>query len=89
MLFRAVAVNLTNLRLLSDDCYYLWNRIKIDLIKPENYNLLLQDLNTRTGLDINRIEVGKINFMRDTAEIKIYYYNGMNNYEEFTGFNNE
>ncbi|MDX9773259.1 MAG: DUF4956 domain-containing protein [Bacteroidales bacterium] len=62
---------------------------KIDLIKPENYSLLLKDLNERTGLDINRIEVGKINFMRDTAEIKIYYYNGLDNFEEFTGFNDE
>lgn len=62
---------------------------KIDLIKPENHRLLLQDLNERTGLDINRIEVGKINFMRDTAEIKIYYYNGLDNFEEFTGFDNE
>ena len=62
---------------------------KIDLIKPEKYSLLLQDLNERTGLDINRIEVGKINFMRDTAEIKIYYYNGLDNFEEFTGFDNK
>lgn len=31
-MYRAVVVNLTNLRLLSDGSYYLWNRIKIDLI---------------------------------------------------------
>ena len=62
---------------------------KIELIKPENYSLLLQDLNARTGLDINRVEIGKINFMRDTAEIKIFYYNGLNNSGEFTGFDNE
>ncbi len=49
---------------------------KIDLIKPENYNLLLEDLNERTGLEVNRAEVGKINFLRDTAEVKIYYFNG-------------
>lgn len=62
---------------------------KIELVKPENYNLLIQDLIKRTGLNVNRVEIGKINFMRDTAEIKIFYYNGMNNYEEFTGFDNE
>jgi hypothetical protein len=62
---------------------------KIELVKPENYSLLLQDLNTRTGLNINRIEIGKINLMRDTAEIKIYYFNGLNNSGEFTGFDNE
>ncbi len=55
---------------------------KINLIKPENYNLLLEDLKERTGLDINRVEVGKINFLRDTAEVKIFYFNGTNNDEE-------
>lgn len=55
---------------------------KIDLIKPENYSLLLQDLNERTGLTINRAEVGKINFLRDTAEVKIYYFNGTEIHEE-------
>jgi len=54
---------------------------KIDLIKPENYNRLMLDLKERTGLEINRAEVGKINFLRDTAEVKIYYFNGMINAE--------
>ena len=46
---------------------------KIDLIKPEKYNDLLNDLKTRTGLDIHRIEIGQINFLRDTVRIKIFY----------------
>jgi hypothetical protein len=46
---------------------------KIDLIKPENYPLLLADLRERTGLDIKRCAVGKVNFLRDTAEVKIYF----------------
>ena len=46
---------------------------RIDLIKPENYDLLLDDLRTRTGLDITRCEVDNINFLRDTADVKIYY----------------
>ena len=46
---------------------------RIELIKPDNYELLLADLRERTGLLIKRCEVGKINFLRDTAEIKIYY----------------
>jgi hypothetical protein len=46
---------------------------RIELIKPEHYELLLDDLRERTGLDIKRCEVGNINFLRDTAEIKIYY----------------
>ncbi len=47
---------------------------KIDLIKPENHQQLLEDLSQRTGLKINRFEIGRIDFMRDTARIKIYYY---------------
>ncbi len=48
---------------------------KIELIKPENYDALLADLRERTGLEINRCEVGKIDFLHDIAEIKIYYQN--------------
>lgn len=55
---------------------------KIDLIKPEKYNLLLDDLKSRTGLEINRVEVGKINFLRDTAEVKIYYFNGTTYFDD-------
>lgn len=46
---------------------------KIELIKPENYEALLTDLRDRTGLSINRCEVGKIDFLHDVAEVKIYY----------------
>jgi hypothetical protein len=46
---------------------------KIDLIKPEKYSLLLADLRERTGLDIIRAELESINFLNDTARIKILY----------------
>jgi hypothetical protein len=46
---------------------------KIDLIGPDQHQLLLEDLEKRTGLFINRLEVGRINFLRDTARIKIFY----------------
>jgi hypothetical protein len=53
---------------------------KIELIKPDNHDKLIADLQDRTGLKINRFEIGKVDFLRDTAEIKIYYYdtNGTN-----------
>lgn len=47
---------------------------KIDLIKPGKKDDLLADLSERTGLVINRIEIGKINFLNDTVAISIYYY---------------
>ena len=49
---------------------------KIELIKPENRALLIKDLEERTGLIVTDVEVNKINFLQDTAEIKISYENG-------------
>lgn len=46
---------------------------KIDLITPEKRDELLADLQKRTGLDITRIEVGAIDFLKDTAFVKISY----------------
>lgn len=46
---------------------------KIDLIKPQNQKKFIEDLEKRTGLKISRVEIGKINFLRDTAEVTIYY----------------
>lgn len=46
---------------------------QIELIKPENRTALIEDLRTRTGLDIIKVSIGEINFLRDTAEVKIYY----------------
>lgn len=57
----------------------------IDLIKPERYDELKADLEKRTGLKINRLEVGDVNFLTDSARIQIYYYerdNKINNLAE-------
>ncbi|MBN1626598.1 MAG: DUF4956 domain-containing protein [Deltaproteobacteria bacterium] len=46
---------------------------KIDLVKPENYDLLIKDLTERTGFKIQKAEVESVNFLNDTSMIKIYY----------------
>jgi hypothetical protein len=46
----------------------------IELIKPEKRDELMADLESRTGQKINRISIGRIDFLRDTALIKIYFY---------------
>ena len=46
---------------------------KIENVKPENQALMKTDLEARTGLKITRFEVGRIDFLRDTAQVKIYY----------------
>jgi len=46
----------------------------IELIVPEKRQQLITDLEKRTGLNIHRVTISKINFLRDTADIKVYYY---------------
>jgi hypothetical protein len=46
----------------------------IEMIKPVNQSALIEDLRNRTGLNIHRIVIGKIDFLKDAALIKIYYY---------------
>ena len=47
---------------------------KIELIKPENEHELIEDLKQRTGLQIVAVKIDKVDFLRDTAQIKIYYH---------------
>ena len=44
----------------------------IENIKPENQEKLLLDLEDRTGLSIKHFEIGRVNFLRDTVQIRIY-----------------
>ena len=46
---------------------------KIENVKPENHEALLADLKERTGLNIQDFQLSRMNFLRDTARIKIYY----------------
>jgi len=46
----------------------------IDLIKPQNYPEMLDDLKKRTGLNIHRAAIEKIDFLRDTASVRIFFY---------------
>ncbi len=52
----------------------LINYEKIELIKANAINELILDLKERTGLEIHRITIGRIDFLNDSAQIKIYYY---------------
>ena len=65
---------LENVWLMKHETRKTINYERIDLIKPENHDLLKADLEKRTGLTINRVEVGKIDFLNDTAMVRIYYY---------------
>lgn len=47
---------------------------RIELIQPERRAELMADLQTRTGLNIIRIEIGNIDLLKDTARITIFYH---------------
>ena len=51
---------------------------KIELVKQGREAELTEDLKARTGLDITKLEVGHIDFLKDTAYIKVFY-NAPNN----------
>ena len=46
---------------------------RLDLLKPENQNKLYKDISSRTGRTILRIDVEKIDYKRDTADLDIYF----------------
>lgn len=80
-----ITFGLENLWLLKHETRKIIQYERIDLIKPELYNEMLADVEERTGLKINRIEVGKIDFMRDTAQLRIFYDGDVQSF----GSNNE
>ena len=59
----------------------------VRLITPEKNDELIEDLKKRTGLDIFRVEVGAIDFLKDSAILRIYYkpLSGQNNSVDSVG----
>jgi cell division protein FtsW (lipid II flippase) len=45
----------------------------MELVKKQNENLLLKDLEERTGLKINRVKVNSIDYFKPSANLTIYY----------------
>ncbi|MFN8533235.1 MAG: DUF4956 domain-containing protein [Dehalococcoidia bacterium] len=46
---------------------------RIDLVTPANRDALLEDLRTRTGLPVSRVAIDRIDFVRDTAYLRLFY----------------
>ena len=63
----------------------------INLIKPQNREELIADLKERTGLEIHKVVVLSINYLKDTALIKAYYYSKIseNNVSTFEDKDND
>ena len=47
---------------------------KINLVKPQMRKDLLEDLTERTGLPIHRVEIISLDYLKDVAAIKAYFY---------------
>ncbi|MCQ2208923.1 MAG: DUF4956 domain-containing protein [Paludibacteraceae bacterium] len=60
-------------RIVSKSACKLIKYEKIDLVTPEKYNEMLEDIKKRTGLNVTKAEVGYIDFLKDTALVKVYY----------------
>jgi len=46
----------------------------IELIKADKKEELLADIRLRTGFNVHRYSIHKIDFLKDAAQIKIYFY---------------
>lgn len=47
---------------------------KIEMMKPALRKELIEELRDRTGLNIHRISIRQLDYLKDTANIKVYYY---------------
>lgn len=47
---------------------------RIELITPERREELLKDLRVRTGLDVHRVEIHEIDFLKDGTRVTIFYH---------------
>ena len=45
----------------------------IELIKPEKHEELKQDLETRLGIKVTRVEVGAVDFLTDMTMLRVFY----------------
>lgn len=69
-----IAYLLEKVFLLKHESKKVINYENVELIKPENREELIADLEDRTGLIINRVEIGRIDYLRDSARVFIYYF---------------
>ena len=57
---------------------------KMELLKPDRYEELLKDLSTMSGFHIKKAQVGRVDYTKGNARLRIYFYekNAPNNYSD-------
>ena len=74
VMFIAITYSLEKIWLLKHESRKNITFEKIELILPERKEELLADLRERTGLNITRVEIRNVDFLRDTANLRIFYF---------------
>ena len=74
VMFIAITYSLEKIWLLKHESRKNITFEKIELILPERKEELLADLKERTGLNITRVEIRNVDFLRDTANLRIFYF---------------
>lgn len=59
--------------LINQHSYKVIKYDNVNLITPDKKEELIADLEKRTGLKIEKVEVGSIDFLKDAAIVKMYY----------------
>ncbi len=50
------------------------NYDNMDLIRKQDQELLIEDIKNRTGINAHRITISKIDFLKPSIQIKVYYF---------------
>ena len=74
LLVVAVTYGLEKIWLLKHESRKTITYEKIELITPDKHDELVADLKERTGLNVTRVEIRKIDFLRDTAQLRVFYF---------------
>ena len=73
LIFIGLAALFETSKLLNEHCSKYIKYDNVDLVAPERRQELIADLEKRTGLKIIGIEVGTIDFLKDSVILRIYY----------------
>lgn len=73
LIFIGLAALFESSKLLNEHCSKYIKYDNVNLVHPEKREELIADLEKRTGLKIISIEVGTIDFLKDSVIIRIYY----------------
>jgi len=73
IIFTIVAVLDSN-RILKREFSQVIQFEKIGMVKPELRTQLIEELKIRTGLNIRRLSICNLDYLKDSATIKVYYY---------------